>query len=228
MPQDLRQSDASDRISGGDKETALTLLYFIREVFEQKRIESSERDSDVPRIIRPSKATLVRNSSSWQQEESDLPLKPRAVSPPKTRSVARPSASHRSSGSIHDSCEIKMNRPADKGTSPRRCASAPRMPSGSAQTRRSVSPAPPADVIGSSLPTEVRAEIIRWLETIGVTSASSAVRHREDGSRPAPLDDPWCNGVMLSELAAVLCKNGDRSLVKEVNNLIPMYAQMRM
>jgi hypothetical protein len=69
-----------------------------------------------------------------------------------------------------------------------------------------------------------RADIILWLESIGVVSASSARRRSVHSSAHAacrhehmdPLSDPWCNGVLLSELAAVLCKNGAKTLVKEV------------
>ena len=73
-----------------------------------------------------------------------------------------------------------------------------------------------------------RAEIILWLENRGVYSASASYRrtHRTPQDKDeygtlvkkelSPLDDPWCNGVLLCELAAVLCKTGDRSLIKEV------------
>ena len=227
MPQDLRQSDASDRIAGGDEETALTLLYYIRDVFERKRDEASENDSRAERIRYPSKSVHAHSvsSSAARPDErlSKAPSKPHIISPPKTRSATGPSPHANSGQSIHPSCEVKMNRFADKAAPAVRPSSAPHMSSSvNARSLSSSAPCsvPSADPIGSALPTEVRAEIIKWLEAIGVTSASSVVRRREDGSRPAPLEDPWCNGVMLSELAAVLCKNGDRSMVKEVHTFL--------
>lgn len=78
-----------------------------------------------------------------------------------------------------------------------------------------------------ALSAPMRAEIILWLEALGVYSASVSYRRlhytpvagvASSVRRPdlPPLEDPWCNGVLLCELAAVLCKTGDRSLVKEV------------
>lgn len=80
-----------------------------------------------------------------------------------------------------------------------------------------------------TLSPQIRAEIILWLEAKGVYSASATFRRmhyaaasNKEGSRHvpqklSPLEDPWCNGVLLCELAAVLCKTGDRSLIKEVS-----------
>lgn len=69
-----------------------------------------------------------------------------------------------------------------------------------------------------------RADIILWLESLGVTSACTARRRTVHSSAHAhcrsermdPLSDPWCNGVLLSELAAVLCKAGNKRMIKEV------------
>lgn len=75
-----------------------------------------------------------------------------------------------------------------------------------------------------------RAEIIVWLEGLGVYSASVSHRRIHYAAPDAgghfsvdkrleltPFQDPWCNGVLLSELAAVLCKSGDKSIIKEVS-----------
>ena len=155
-----------------------------------------------------------------------------------TRKVTR--HANNMEGSIHPSCENRLDsdsarartaifqadRSAEGGIKrPNNRSPSPRQPTAirmSTQQELKRDHLTDHHVVDPPLPTFLRAEIISWLNFIGVNSSSSAARQRKDGSsstsRPSPLEDPWCNGVLLSELAAVLCKNADRNMVKEVHN----------
>jgi hypothetical protein len=208
-PEVLRLADAPERIAAGDRGLAITLVKFIKDVWDVQHQAGAANGPPGPPPVRVEVANSASKSSYSFKTYSTLSNHASAPQLDTDEDSLESSSTETHQASVAQfyglQNEIDYKQDVREAYINEDYSS------------QSYHRAPPISAAR-------RADIILWLEAIGVVSASTATRRAVHSSAHAarrheridPLSDPWCNGVLLSELAAVLCKNGAKNLVKEV------------